>query len=254
MKVGVIGLGKVGQTIYDVLMKHHKVRGYDKYKHSDSFQAVLDSDVIFIAVPTPEGDDGRLDCSIMKEVLGQLEDAEYKGVVVIKSTVRIGFFDNQDTNLKIVYNPEFLHEKNRWSDVENPYFVVLAGESDYIPLIKEVYCWIHPDKIEVVRLREAEMIKLIMNAFASTKISFWNQIKIICDERGVDVSRIRDILRKDKNRWSDEYTDPLKGPYGGACLPKDMRELINTFENNLLLVAVEEINEKMKQADPTRAS
>lgn len=247
MKVGVIGLGKVGQTIYDVLMKHHKVRGYDKYKPSDSFQAVLDSEVIFIAVPTPEGDDGRLDCSIMKEVLGQLEDAEYRGVVVIKSTVRIGFFDNLDTNLKIVYNPEFLHEKNRWSDFENPYFVVLAGESDYIPLIKEVYCWIPKNKIEVVRIREAEMIKLIMNAFASTKISFWNQIKLICDERSVDVCRIRDILRKDTRRWSDEYTDPMKGPYGGACLPKDIKELIMAFKNTPLLNSVEEINEIMKK-------
>ena len=120
MKIGVIGLGKVGKTIYDVLMKHHQVRGYDKYKPSDTFSDALDSEVVFIAVPTPMGEDNRLDCSIMYEVIKLIESAGYKGVVVLKSTLKVGFNEGIKTNLRIVYNPEFLHEKNRWDEFENP--------------------------------------------------------------------------------------------------------------------------------------
>ena len=86
-----------------------------------------------------------------------------------------------------------------------------------------------------------------MNAFASTKISFWNEMKTLCDQRNIDVCRIRDILRKDANRWSDEYTDPTKGPYGGACHPKDIRELITYYgDSATLLNAVETVNENLK--------
>ena len=203
MKIGVIGCGKVGKTIYDVLMKHHHVRGYDKYKPSDTFSEALDSEIVFVAVPTPSGEDNRLDCSIMHEVINLIESAEYKGIVVLKSTLRIGFNEELCTKLRIVYNPEFLHEKNRWDEFENPYFVVLGGKSDDIEIVKKVYCWLPPCKFEIVSLEEAEMIKLIMNAFATTKISFWNQMKMICDKDNVDVCKIRDILRKDTRRWSD---------------------------------------------------
>ena len=230
-------------------MKHHQVRGYDKYKPSDTFSDALDSEVVFIAVPTPMGEDNRLDCSIMYEVIKLIESAGYKGVVVLKSTLKVGFNEGIKTNLRIVYNPEFLHEKNRWDEFEDPYFVVLAGKSDDIETVKKVYCWLPPCKFEIVSLEEAEMIKLIMNAFATTKISFWNQMKMICDKRNVDVCRIRNILRKDISRWSDEYTDPLKGPYGGACLPKDTKELINAFEDTILLEAVEELNELIKTSN-----
>ena len=180
------------------------------------------------------------------EVLHLIEDANYKGVVVLKSTLRVGFFKTLKTTLRVVYNPEFLHEKDRWNEFEDPYFVILAGHSHDIHIVKQPYCWIPPSKFEIVTLQEAEMTKLIMNAFATTKISFWNQMKIICDKDNVDVTRIRDILRKDTSRWADEYTDPLKGPYGGTCLPKDTQELINAFECTPLLEAVEEINEIMK--------
>ena len=225
------------------MMKHHSVRGYDKYKPSDTFSDALDSDVVFVAVPTPTGEDNRLDCSIMYDVIKLIESAKYKGVVVLKSTLKVGFNKELKTKVRVVYNPEFLHEKNRWNEFEDPYFVVLAGKSKDIETVKKAYCWLLPHKFEIVSLEEAEMIKLIMNAFATTKISFWNQMKIICDTRNVDVCRIRNILRKDTSRWSDEYTDPLKGPYGGACLPKDTRELINAFEDTPLLEAVEKIND-----------
>lgn len=246
MRIGVIGLGKVGKAVYDVLMKRHDVRGYDKYKPSDPFSEILDCEVVFITVPTLEGEAGRLDCSIISGVLDELEKCEYKGVVAIKSTVKLDFFKEIETGLRVVYNPEFLHEKNRWEEFENPVFVILAGSSGNISTLKEVYKWIPREKFEVLTLEEAEMVKIVMNSFAATKISFWNEMRFLCEELGVDVCKIRDILRKDTKRWTDEYTDPLKGPYGGSCLPKDVREIVNFSENAILLRAVEKVNDKVK--------
>ena len=84
-----------------------------------------------------------------------------------------------------------------------------------------------------------------MNAFASSKISFWNEMRLICDEFGADVYRIRDILRRDVSRWTNEYTEPTGKPFGGACLPKDTKELVNASKNSILLKAVMERNEKL---------
>jgi UDPglucose 6-dehydrogenase len=248
MKIGVIGLGMVGEVLYRVFGKYYETKDYDKYKTSDKFEDLLDADAIFIAVPTPEGKDGRLDCSIVEEILEELEAAHYKGVIVIKSTVRIGFFDNMKSKeSRIVYNPEFLHEKTRWEDFEHQFFVIFAGRSEDIEIAKKAYCWIPQERFEIVTFKEAELIKLTMNAFASTKISFWNEVRRICEQRDVDAGRIRNILRKDSKRWTDEYTDPFKGPYGGSCLPKDIRELINSSKKAILLKSVEKVNEEVKK-------
>ncbi len=248
MKIGVIGLGMVGEVLYRVFGKYHEVKGYDKYKASDKFEDLLDSDMIFIAVPTPEGKDGRLNCSIVEETLEELNAANYKGIIVIKSTLRVGFLDDMKLEGKrIVCNPEFLHEKTRWEDFEDPFFVVLAGKTEDVEIVKKAHCWIPQERFEIVTFKEAELTKLIMNAFASTKISFWNEVRRICEERDVDAGRIRNILRKDPKRWADEYTDPFKGPYGGSCLPKDIRELINSSKKAILLKCVENVNEEVKK-------
>ena len=258
MNIGVIGLGTVGRAVYSVLMKHHQVRGYDKNRKSDPFEDMLNCDVVFICVPTPGGIDGRLSDTEIKKVLKRLESPKprtgsgvargpYDGVVAIKSTLPLGFFRDLKTPLRIVYNPEFLHWTRAWEDFEDPWFVVLAGTSLNVAVVKDVYGWVDPRRFEVVSYGEAEMIKLVMNAFATTKISFWNEIRILCEENDVNVARIRDILRKDVDRWTDEYTDPMKGPYGGACLPKDTRELMHASDWIVLLKAVEEANERMKR-------
>ena len=247
VKVGVIGLGVVGEVVYKALKKYHKVKGHDKYKKSDRLEDLLDSEVIFVTVPTPEGKDGRLNCSIVEEVLSELERRKYRGIVAIKSTVKVGFFDSLRTNLRVVYNPEFLHEKRRWEDFKNPPYLVFAGRKKDCEKVREVYKWISEEKVEYLSFREAELVKLLMNAFASTKISFWNEVREICEERKVDTLKIRNLLKRDKRRWTDEYTNPLRGPYGGKCLPKDIRELINWKRDLILLRAVEEVNKRVKE-------
>jgi UDPglucose 6-dehydrogenase len=249
VKIGVLGLGVVGNTILTVMkFYHHNVRGYDKYKPSDSFESVCDTDLVFVAVPTNEKD-GRLDCSIVRHTLDQLEKNSYRGVICIKSTIAVGFLDEvrkSNPNLRIVYMPEFLHEKNSLTEFASPDYIVMSGKEEDINILRKAFFWVNDNKFFHVDDRTAEVTKLVVNAFAATKISFANEIGRICKEVGADAETVMAVLRRDK-RCGEEYTDPTRGPYGGKCLPKDTRELINCTNVSILLKAVEETNEKMKK-------
>ncbi len=247
MKIGVIGLGMVGQTIFHVMKFFNSpVKGYDKYKPSDSFEEVLDMDIVFIAVPT-NGKEGRLDCSIVRNVLEKLEKASYNGVVCIKSTVGINFLDDvKKFPLRIVYMPEFLHERNRLADFISPDHVVMSGEKEDLDILRQAFFWVDDSKFFFVDDRTAEVTKRVINAFAATKISFTNEIAMICHEVGANAEKVMEILRQN-GRCAPEYTDPTKGAYGGMCLPKDMLELINFTNKSILLKAVEEVNENVKE-------
>ena len=247
MKIGVIGLGVVGNTILSVMnLFHDDVRGYDKYKHSDSFGSVCATDLIFVAVPTCEKE-GRLDCSKVRDVLERLEAKSYPGIVCIKSTVGVEFLDEaRKFNVRIVYSPEFLHEKTRLADFVSPDVFVMSGEKEDLSTLRQAFFWIDDNSFFSVDDRTAEVAKLAMNAFAATKISFANEIGNICNEVGADTEKVMEILRQDK-RCAEEYTDPTRGPYGGKCLPKDTRELMKCTNNSILLRAVEEANEKFKK-------
>lgn len=249
MKIGVVGLGAVGNTILTVMKFYHDdVRGYDKYKPSDSFESVCKADLVFVAVPTNEKD-GRLDCSIVNEVLDQLQTNLYPGVVCIKSTVGVKFLQEaREThpNLRIVYMPEFLREKSRLADFVSPDHVVMSGKKEDLNTLRKVFFWIDENKFFDVDDRTAEVTKLAVNAFTATKISFTNEMKRICDEVGADAEKVMGILRRNR-RCAPLFTDPTRGPYGGRCLPKDTRELIEASGSSILLKAVEETNEKVKR-------
>jgi len=249
MKIGVIGLGVVGGTIYSALRFYHKkVVGYDKFKPSDTFDEVAEADVIFIALPT-DLKGARLDYSIIKGNLKKLEKRKYSGVVVIKSTLSLDFVKEiEKLNLRIVIVPEFLHERFRLQDFVRPNLVVIAGKEEDVNLVMNgVFYWLE-EKIPVfhVNYSTAVMAKLVMNAFATTKISFANEVGRICSCLGIDPKLVMKILASD-SRASSEYTDPTKGPFGGKCLPKDLEELINCTDKSILFKAVKLVNEAVKK-------
>lgn len=249
LKIGVIGLGVVGETIFEALKFYHKkVVGYDKFKPSDTFEEVTEANVIFIALPTIQKGK-RLDNSLIRGTLKKLEKREYPGVVVIKSTLALDFAKEiEKLNLRIVIMPEFLHERVRLQDFVRPNLVVIAGKEDDVNLImNRVFYWLE-ENIPVfhVDYLTAVMTKLVMNAFAATKISFANEVRRICSCLGIDPKLVMKILVSD-SRASPEYTDPTKGPFGGKCLPKDLQELMNCSDKSILLKAVKEVNEVVKK-------
>jgi UDPglucose 6-dehydrogenase len=247
-KIGVIGLGNIGNPLFEALKYYHKnVFGYDKFKEeSDSWKDILETDIVFICVPTTTSKTGRLDMGIVKEVLDRLEKDNYKGVVATKSTLGLGFIEQyiKNTKLKIVVFPEWLREVSAFPDTLCPEIIVLGGSKELIDIVLDTCCWINNKKVNIVKPGDAVMIKLAANALASTKISFANQIMLIAKSYDLDYKNIMNVLMKDP-RTSPRYLIP-GSEYGGHCLPKDTKELSNQ-DVDILFKAVENVNETIKK-------
>ena len=253
MKIGVIGsLGTVGRTIKYALSYYYDVVGYD-IKGDGSFEDIISTDVVFVCVPTPLKN-GRLDCTIVDEVLEKLSSVNYKGIVVIKSTLRVGFMNyatRKYLNLKLVYMPEFLREKSALQWFVNPDRIVIAGKKEYLDQVLEIFeCFIDESiPILVMDFISAEIAKLAHNAFIATKCSFTNEIERICKKFGADPFKVMECIWHDRRVKSPEHLRPGYGPYGGKCVPKDTLELINAYGESIVLRAVHQFNEKLKEEE-----
>lgn len=228
-------------------------------------EAMQSSDVVFIAVGTPAGDDGSADLDhvlgVAAEIGRNLND--YK-VVVTKSTVPVGTADKVraavsaelelrgvDVEFDVVSNPEFLKEGAAVDDFMKPDRIVVGADSDRArQAMRELYkdfCRSH-DRIIFMGIRDAEMTKYASNAMLATKISFMNEMANICDRVGVDVEKVRLGIGSD-SRIGYSFIYPGCG-YGGSCFPKDVRALIHTARENgldpTLLYSVHQRNEAQK--------
>lgn len=248
-KIGVVGVGVVGTPLLAALKYYHKdVKSYDKYQPSDNWEDILKTDIVFLCLPTDKGEDGRLNMDVVDEVLGQLDAENYDGLVVIKSTLRLGYITEayNKFNLKLAVFPEWLYANNAFPGTLRPEMTVI-GTYEFLDdeFILDVCCWHKNDNAHVMRPEEAVMLKLTANAYASTKISFANQIMMICDKYDLDHNLIMKMFKHDP-RNVDRYLTP-GWAYGGYCLPKDTSELACSIDDEVLFTAVEEINERVKK-------
>ena len=250
MKISVVGIGTVGRPLFEALRYYHKdVVRYDKYKSLDSWDDVLSTDITFICVPTDESDDGRLDMAHVEEILSNLSRAAYGGLVVVKSTLKLGYISDaiqRYTDLDIAVFPEWLRAIHAFPDTLSPEMTVLGVKnSRQGDIILDVCCWHNKKDAIVLSPEEAVMVKLTANALASTKITFANQIMLICKEYGLDAERIMDAIKTDP-RCCPRYLSP-GGAYGGYCLPKDTSELANSIPDENLFDMVQRINNLIKK-------
>jgi UDPglucose 6-dehydrogenase len=228
---------------------------------TDLAMAVKDSLVCFIAVGTPQDDDGSADLSMVIKATSDIAKAMpgYR-IVVLKSTVPVGTADkvraamsaNTTHPFDVVSNPEFLKEGAAVEDFMKPDRVVLGSNSEHaLSLMKELYApFVRTENpILVMDNRSAEMTKYAANAFLATRISFINQVANLCERAGADVSDVRRGIGFDR-RIGHYFLFPGVG-YGGSCFPKDVRAVIRTAEEYdmdfSLLKEVEVINEKQKE-------
>lgn len=209
---------------------------------TDIATAIKQSEVIFIAVGTPPDENGKAD---LKAVLSVAESIgkhinDYK-VVVDKSTVPIGTGRKverviQEQMIKrgvnyefdVVSNPEFLREGKAVHDFLHPDRVVIGTESEKAKeILKEVYraLYLNDTPFVFTNLETAEMIKYASNAFLATKISFINEISILCEKVGADVQKVAKAMGMD-GRISSKFLHAGPG-YGGSCFPKDTKALVN---------------------------
>jgi len=237
-----------------------------KLKISDDFSLINNCDFIFVTVGTPQNENGTINLSIIKKAVStigkNLKGNKKKPTVLIKSTVIPGTMKNvilpileKKSNKKagkdfgLISNPEFLQESSAIRDTKFPHVVVLGGyQTGFMKKTKKFFMGLHPNvPIIITNHQIAEMIKYANNSFLATKISFINQLSTICQKiPGANVDEIAKIIGLDP-RIGKLFLNAGPG-YGGSCLPKDMKALIN-FANisgikPTLLNAVEEVNTK----------
>ena len=224
------------------------------------------SEVVFIAVGTPMGDDGSADLQYVLNVARSIgQNMSHHIVVVDKSTVPIGTadkvrktiqeeLDKRDSELTfdVVSNPEFLKEGAAVKDFMHPDRVVVGSNNgESINLMKRLYApfTVSSNRFISMDIRSAEMTKYAANAMLATKISFINEISNICEKVGADVNQVRNGIGSD-SRIGYKFIYPGCG-YGGSCFPKDVKALINiSKENNYLpklISAVEDVNFNQKK-------
>ncbi|HEX9021826.1 MAG TPA: UDP-glucose/GDP-mannose dehydrogenase family protein [Nitrospirota bacterium] len=227
---------------------------------TDMSIAVRNSDIIFIAVGTPPGEDGSAD---LNYVLGAAREIGkymngYK-LIVNKSTVPVGtaekvksaVADKTRQKFDVVSNPEFLKEGAAIEDFMKPDRVVIGADNArakeimtdlYAPFVRK------GDRILVMDVRSAEMTKYASNAMLATKISFINEMSVICAGLGADIDSVRRGMGFDR-RIGFEFLFPGVG-YGGSCFPKDVKALVQTAReygiDAKVLKAVEAVNEHQK--------
>lgn len=221
---------------------------------------IKDAKIIFLALPTPPGENGSAD---LKYVLGVANDLgkilnDY-AVVVDKSTVPVGTADkvreaiakNAKVEFDVVSNPEFLREGVAVDDFMKPDRVVIGVESDRAKkLMSELYAPFlrSGNPIIYMDLRSAELTKYAANSFLATKISFMNEIAQLCEKMGADVDMVRLGVGSDA-RIGKRFLFPGIG-YGGSCFPKDVQALVQSAGevgyDFKILNAVMQVNEKQK--------
>lgn len=223
-------------------------------------EGIKDAAIIFLALPTPPGEDGSAD---LKYILGVADDLgkllkDYK-VIVDKSTVPVGTAEkvhaaiakNYKGEFDVVSNPEFLREGVAVDDFLKPDRVVIGASSErakkvmgelYAPFVRS------GNPILFMDVRSAELTKYAANSFLATKITFMNEIAQLCERLGADVDMVRRGIGSD-DRIGKRFLFPGIG-YGGSCFPKDVQALAKSSSevdyDFQILNAVMDVNEKMK--------
>ncbi len=222
--------------------------------------AVKNSDICFIAVGTPQGEDGSADLQYVMNVAKSIAKAMngYK-VIVIKSTVPVGTAEKITKLIKqytvhdfdIVSNPEFLKQGNAVEDFLKPDRVIIGSNSDKATLImQEIYSpfFRTGNRVIVMDVKSAEMTKYAANSFLATKISFMNEIANLCEKVGADAETVRIGMSTD-SRIGNKFLFPGIG-YGGSCFPKDVKSLIkmgSDYDCEMKIIkAVNEVNKKQR--------
>jgi UDPglucose 6-dehydrogenase len=255
-KIGVMGKGVVGTAVHDGLKYlGHSVSFYDPKYPESKITDILDSDVVFICVPTNQAADGSCDTSIVELSINELDILNYKGLVAIKSTIEPGTaakLQDKHANLKICSVPEFLRANTALADFIYNHDLLVIGTTDprEFELIKEIHGHL-PKLVVQVSPTEAEVIKYFNNVHHAMSIVFANITYEVCKKLGSDYNNVYSAITK-RECFNPAYllaNENLRG-YGGHCLPKDTSAynyLINKLGLDFSLInSVIKDNEKFK--------
>ncbi len=262
LKKGIIPIFEPG--LEKMVLKNHEAGSLD---FTTDLKSALDrTDICFIAVGTPMGEDGSADLQYVLAVAeGIGENMSHHMYIIDKSTVPVGTADKvrakvqetldkrgSDLTFDVISNPEFLKEGAAVADFMKPDRVVIGADNDgAFDMMRELYApFTHSrERFVGMDIKSAEMTKYAANAMLATKISFMNEIANICERVGADVNQVRHGIGSD-SRIGYSFIYPGCG-YGGSCFPKDVQALAKTSKDfgyePKLLDAVEAVNYAQKR-------
>jgi len=245
MLIGIIGLGFVGSALQKSFgLKCIDMVLYDKYKNGGigSFRNILNSTILFLCLPTKINEiKNCFNMESIEETCNNLSKNNFKGLVVIKSTIEINKTEelsNKFVNLKLCHNPEFLTARTAFEDFHNQRHIVLGKgknckHNDMMKL-KEFYeKYYEKAEISLCCSNESESMKLMCNSYYAAKIMIFNEFFLFCKNTGGDYNKIKNLMLK--NEWINHMHTLVPGPdkklgFGGECLPKDSIALCNQME------------------------
>jgi len=236
VNIGIVGLGIVGTANRAGFEKvGHSVCVHDT-KFDTSIDDVLDTEIIFVCVPTPSTPEGRCDTIIVESIIQELSQKKYKGIVAIRSTVIPGFTSDMQQKysmLNICFVPEFVRERCAEFDfiLEHRLLVVGTNDDSIYDKIIEAHGNLPKNKVKL-NSEEAEILKYYLNLYAAIRVTFANVFFEICSKFDADYKKVKDayVLTGRLGDMYLEVTDNLRG-YGGACLPKDTKAIAKLIED-----------------------
>lgn len=245
LQVLIIGHGFVGKAV-DYGFSHPMVEKTivdPKYLDSPRLEElhVGKYDLIFVCVPTPFGDGGTIDATILLGVMQKLRGGKiHDNIIAIKSTVTPDILEKVAAH-GVVYNPEFLTEKSANEQFINPPFHIMGGahgDTQRLALMYKNYSLCAPCDVHEMTMKEASFVKYTINSFLAMKVTFFNQIYDAALDAGVNFSKIINAVGSDKRIGHSHTRVPGfdgKQGYGGACFPKDTAAFTN-YSNKLTLL------------------
>ena len=257
-KIGICGCGFVGNAIYNFFLNrkkeeiketdyHYQIFVYDKYKKVNDIETSIDilfgTDILFICLPTNlDPLTNTYNMSEIDNTLLILNDNNYNGVIIIKSTVLPDYcfkMNNQYPRLKIIHNPEFLSARTAIEDFANQSHIIL-GYTKYsktsIEIINDMYKTLFPNAIiSITSSEESALVKLGCNSFYAMKIEYFTELYLLCQKMNISFDNVKNMMLK--NNWINPMHTIIPGPdgkisYGGACFPKDIEALSNYMKDN----------------------
>ena len=286
VKITIVGAGYVGMSLAVLLAKHHEIKVLDIDKEkvqminakkspladkdieeafkkedlnlfatADSLDAFVEADYIIIATPTHfEEDTNSFDSTSVETVIDIAMKENKKALIVIKSTVGIGFTESQASKHKterIIFSPEFLREGKALHDNLHPSRLVIGGSENkltisFSDIMKEAAINQEFDTL-FMSYREAESVKLFSNTYLAMRVAFFNELDTFSMQNDMDSINIIHGVSSD-SRIGNYYNNPSFG-YGGYCLPKDTKQLLADFKDTpqSLIKSIIESNEIRKQ-------
>jgi UDPglucose 6-dehydrogenase len=228
MKIGIIGIGVVGSAIKVGFEKlNHIVKVHDT-KLNTSLRDVLDTEILYLCLPTNSKEDGSCNTDIIVEVLDNLSDLQYEGTVAVKSTIVPGTFSKLLTffdKKRLCLVPEFLREKHAIEDfIWNHNVLVIGSEyTNAIDLVIKSHGH-YPKEVKVVTPHECEFVKYFSNSFKAYKTVFANSFGKLCDKHNVDYSKVLEVYKAEEVKET-AYLKYFDEGFGGMCLPKDVNAI-----------------------------